>query len=433
MITIPRRVTAPGMVLFLLCLMYFITYVDRVNVGTAGPAIKGELGLTNTQLGLVFSAFAYPYAVFQIVGGAMADKWGARRTLFLCGLIWAAATISTGFVGGVVSLFLARFALGFGEGATFPTATRAMQSWVAKDQRGFAQGITHSFARFGNAITPPLVVVLMGFVGWRGAFVILGLVSFVWVVVWFAYYRDDPRTHKGVTDADLARLAIRDRAAPPAVKPPVPWRRLVVRMAPVTLTYFCYGWSLWLYLNWLPSFFKDGYGLDIKNSALFASGVFFAGVIGDTLGGLASDRILRRTSDLQKARRNVIAFGMLGAAACLAGVFFTKELTLVALLLSGGFFFLELVIGPIWSVPMDIAPLYAGTASGLMNFGSAFAAIVSPLTFGFIVDVTGNWILPFAGSIGLLILGAGLAFTMHPERPFLDAPDPSPPRTVPAE
>ncbi|MBD8909148.1 MFS transporter [Methylorubrum zatmanii] len=433
MITIPRRVTAPGMVLFLLCLMYFITYVDRVNVGTAGPAIKGELGLTNTQLGLVFSAFAYPYAVFQIVGGAMADKWGARRTLLICGLIWAAATVATGFVGGVVSLFLARFALGFGEGATFPTATRAMQSWVAKDQRGFAQGITHSFARFGNAVTPPLVVMMMAFVGWRGAFFILGIVSFAWVLVWAFYYRDDPRDHKGITAEDLERLAIRDRAAKPAAKPPVPWRRLVPRMAPVTLTYFCYGWSLWLYLNWLPSFFKDGYGLDIKNSALFASGVFFAGVVGDTLGGVVSDRILRKTGDLQKARRNVISFGMLGAAACLAGVFFTKDLTLVALLLSGGFFFLELVIGPIWSVPMDIAPQYAGTASGLMNFGSAFAAIVSPLTFGFIVDMTGNWILPFAGSVGLLLIGAGLAFTMHPERPFEDEPKALTPRAVPAE
>jgi MFS family permease len=124
---------------------------------------------------------------------------------------------------------------------------------------------------------------------------------------------------------------------------------------------------------------------------------------------------------------------MLGAAACLAGVFFTKDLTLVALLLSGGFFFLELVIGPIWSVPMDIAPQYAGTASGLMNFGSAFAAIVSPLTFGLIVDLTGNWILPFAGSVGLLLLGAGLAFTMHPERPFEDEPAPLTPRVVPAE
>ena len=431
MIAIPRRVTAPGMVLFLLCLMYFITYVDRVNVATAGPSIKGELGLSNTELGLAFSAFAYPYAVFQIVGGAMADKWGARRTLFLCGLIWAAATVATGLVGGLVSLFLVRFALGFGEGATFPTATRAMQSWVAKDQRGFAQGITHSFARFGNAVTPPLVVVMMAFVGWRGAFVILGIVSFVWVVVWFFYYRDDPREHKGITQEDLDRLSNKDlKAAGP--KPPVPWRRLVPRMAPVTLTYFCYGWSLWLYLNWLPSFFKDGYGLDIKNSALFASGVFLAGVVGDTLGGVVSDRILKKTGDLQKARRNVICVGMLGAAACLAGVFLTKELTLIALFLSGGFFFLELVIGPIWSVPMDIAPQYAGTASGLMNFGSAFAAIVSPLTFGFIVDVTGNWILPFAGSIGLLILGALMAFTMHPERPFEEAPV-AVPKGLPAE
>ena len=308
-----------------------------------------------------------------------------------------------------------------------------MQSWVPKDQRGFAQGITHSFARFGNAITPPMVVLMMAYVGWRGAFGVLGLVSFVWVLVWAFYYRDDPREHKGVTSEDLERLAIHDRAAKPAAKPPVPWRRLIPRMAPVTLTYFCYGWSLWLYLNWLPSFFKDGYGLDIKNSALFASGVFFAGVIGDTLGGVVSDRILRKTGDLQKARRNVISFGMLGAAACLAGVFFTKELSLVALLLSGGFFFLELVIGPIWSVPRDIAPQYAGTASGLMNFGSAFAAIVSPLAFGLIVDLTGNWILPFAGSIGLLLLGAGLAFTMHPERPFEDHPEAPTPRAMAAE
>ena len=425
MIAIPRRVTAPGMVLFLLCLMYFITYVDRVNVGTAAPAVKAELGLTNTQLGLIFSAFAYPYAVFQIIGGAMADKWGPRRTLFICGVVWAAATVATGLVGGAVSLFFVRFILGFGEGATFPTATRAMQSWVSKDQRGFAQGITHSFARLGNAVTPPLVVLLMLYIGWRGAFVILGVLSFTWVSVWYFYYRDDPRDHKAITPEDLARLSIRDHG-PAAPKPLVPWRRLVPRMAPVTLTYFCYGWSLWLYLNWLPSFFKDGYGLDIRKSALFASGVFFAGVVGDTLGGVISDRILQKTGNLQKARRNVICVGMLGAALCLSGVFLTKALTLVALLLSGGFFFLELVIGPIWSVPMDIAPQHAGTASGLMNFGSALAAIVSPLAFGLIVDLSGNWVLPFAGSIGLLLLGAALSFTMHPERPFEAEPPPVP-------
>jgi MFS family permease len=428
---IPKRITTSGLVLFLLCLMYFITYVDRVNVGTAAPVIKAELGLSNTELGLIFSAFAYPYAVFQIIGGLLADKWGPRLTLLLCGLIWAGATALTGLAGGVVSLFLLRFALGFGEGATFPTATRAMQSWVSAEDRGFAQGITHAFARFGNAITPPLVVFLMALLTWRGSFVVLGLVSFVWVVVWYWYYRDDPREHKGITEEELARLPLADVKKGP--KPPIPWRRLVMRMWPVTITYFCYGWSLWLYLNWLPSFFKEGYQLDIKNSALFASGVFFAGVVGDTAGGMISDRILRNTGDLQKARRNVISLSMLGAAVCLLGVFFSRDLTTIALLLSAGFFCLELVIGPIWAVPMDIAPQYAGTASGLMNFGSAVAAIVSPLVFGLVVDLTGNWTLPFIGSVALLVLGAGLAFTMHPERRFVDDPDAMGARPVAAE
>jgi sugar phosphate permease len=431
-LTIPRRVTTSGLVLFLLCLMYFITYVDRVNVGTAAPVIKAELGLSNTDLGLIFSGFAYPYAVFQIIGGLLADKWGPRFTLLVCGLIWATSTALMGLAGGVLSLFLLRFALGFGEGATFPTATRAMQSWVPAEERGFAQGITHAFARLGNAITPPLVVFLMALLTWRGSFVVLGVVSFFWVVVWYWYYRDDPREHKGITAEELARLPLGD-VKQGAQKSRIPWRHLVMRMWPVTLTYFCYGWSLWLYLNWLPSFFKEGYQLDIKNSALFASGVFFAGVVGDTVGGMISDRILQNTGDLQKARRNVIALAMLGAAACLLGVFFSRDLTVIALLLSAGFFCLELVIGPIWAVPMDIAPQYAGTASGLMNFGSAVAAIVSPLVFGFVVDLTGNWTLPFIGSVALLLLGAALAFTMHPERRFSDEPPAARGRPLAAE
>ena len=128
-------------VLALLCIMYFITYVDRVNIGTAASEIQRELHLSNTQLGLVFSAFAYPYLLFQVIGGWVGDRFGPRKTLFWCGLIWAAATIVTGFVTSLVTLFIARVALGFGEGATFPTATRAMQYWTPANKRGFAQGL----------------------------------------------------------------------------------------------------------------------------------------------------------------------------------------------------------------------------------------------------------------------------------------------------
>src|SRR5208282_1091430 len=172
-----RLFSAPSTVIFLLCLMYLITYVDRLNMATAGPLIRKELGLSLTQLGQVFSIFGYPYAVFQIIGGQLGDRFGARRTLTICGLLWAAATLLTGLAGGLVSLFLVRFLLGVGEGATFPTATRAMQYWVAASRRGWAQGVTHAFARAGSAVTPPVVVALMVTVGWRAAFLLLGLAS----------------------------------------------------------------------------------------------------------------------------------------------------------------------------------------------------------------------------------------------------------------
>ena len=409
--------TAPGIVLALLCLMYGITYIDRVNVGTAAPLIKADLGLTNTQLGLIFSGFAYPYALLQIYGGWVSDRFGPRKTLFACGFIWAAATILTGLAGGIFTLFLARLLLGLGEGATFPGATRAMQSWVKRERRGFAQGITHACARLGNAVTPPLVAWLAIVLTWRGSFVVLGCLSLTWIAVWFWFYRDDPADHKLITEADLAVL-------PPYVshhdqtRPNVPWKRLAARMLPVTIVYFCYGWTLWLFLNWLPSFFLHNYNMKLGASAIFASGVFFAGVIGDTLGGVLSDLIYRRTGNLLQARRNVIACGFLGALVFLIPMFFTRDLAIVSICLSAAFCCSELVIGPIWAIPMDIAPQFSGTAAGLMNTGSAVAAILSPLTFGVIIDLTGNWELPFIGSVGLLALGLVLSFTMHPEIPF---------------
>jgi sugar phosphate permease len=412
-----KRWSTTGIVLGLLCAMYLITYVDRVNIATAANDIKRDLSLTNTQLGFIFSAFAYPYLLFQVFGGWVGDRFGPRLTLFACGLVWAAATILTGLSGSIAALFLSRLLLGVGEGATFPVATRAMQSWTAVERRGFAQGITHAFARFGNAVTPPLVAWLIALATWRGSFVALGCCSLVWVLVWVSYFRDHPRDHPRITPAELDRLP--GRGAPSgAARAAVPWAPLARRMLPVTVVYFCYGWTLWLYLNWLPSYFLHEYTLNLARSALFASTVFFAGVAGDLLGGIVSDTVLRRTGDLRKARRNVIVAGFSGSFLSLLPIFATHDLTAIVLSLAAAFFFAEIVIGPMWSIPMDIAGRYSGTASGIMNTGSALAAILSPLVFGIVIDRTGNWQLPFVGSVGLLIVGAALSFTMQPERTF---------------
>jgi MFS family permease len=416
-----KRPKPTTVVLGLLCVMYLITYVDRVNISTAADSIRRELSLSNVQLGFLQSAFGYPYLVFQIFGGWIGDRFGPRRTLFLCGLIWASATILTGLAGGLTSLFICRLLVGVGEGATFPVATRAMQSWTPVGRRGFAQGLTHAFARLGNAVTPPIVAWLIVMIEWRGSFVALGCCSLVWVTIWLAYFRDTPAQHPAITAAELELLPNHGAAATIA-RPTVPWRALTTRMAPVAIVYFCYGWTLWLYLTWLPSYFLHEYQYDLKRSALFTSAVFFAGVVGDYLGGEISDRILHRTGDLQKARRNVVMVGFLGSFVCLVPVFLTHDLVAIIVSLGAAFFFAEIVIGPMWSIPMDIAGKFSGTAAGMMNTGSALAAILSPIAFGYIIDATGNWQLPFAGSLGFLLLGAFLAPTMHPERAFEEAP-----------
>jgi sugar phosphate permease len=412
-----RRPSATSIVLGLLCAMYLITYVDRVNIATAARDIRRDLSLSNTQLGIVFSAFAYPYLLFQIFGGWVGDRVGPRLTLFVCGLIWTIATIFTGLAGGLASLLMMRVLLGIGEGATFPVATRAMQTWTALERRGFAQGITHAFARFGNAVTPPLVAGLIAVSTWRGAFVALGGFSLVWVIVWVSYFRNNPADHPGVTEAELARLPNRG-VAPIGARSAVPWKPLVRRMLPVTIVYFCYAWTLWLYLNWLPSFFLHEYAINLAQSALFSSTVFLAGVGGDLLGGTLSDALLHRTGNVRAARLNIVVAGFGGSFLSLLPIFATRDLTTIVLCLAAAFFFAELVIGPMWSIPMDIAGRYSGTASGIMNTGSALAGILSPLVFGIIIDRTGNWHLPFIGSVGLLLAGALLAFTMHPEKAF---------------
>lgn len=412
------RLTTPNIVLLLLCVMYLIFYVDRVNISTAAPLIKAELHLSNTDLGLAFSAFAYPYAIFQLIGGWLGDKFGPRRILGLSGLIVCIATALTGLVGGLVSLFFARLALGLGEGASFPTATRAMASWTPEGSWGFAQGITHSFSRIGNAVTPPLIATLILWLSWRGSFVILGAAGLVWLAIWVWYFRDEPNQHRGVTADDLSALPSRARGQGRSA---VPWLRLARRMVPVTAVDFCYGWTLWLFLSWIPSFFFNNYHLDLTHSALFSSGVFFAGVIGDTVGGVVSDRLLRRTGSLVTARRNVIVTGFVGGFLCLLPVVLVHDLTVAAAGLSAAFFFVELIVAPIWSVPMDIAPRYAGSASGMMNFGFGVAGIISPFVFGYLIDLTGSWTYPFIGSIALLLVGAGLAFHMHPDRPLRES------------
>lgn len=390
--------------------------------------MQSNLHLSDTQLGLALSAFALPYAFFQIIGGLIGDRFGPRRVLGIVGLLWAVATAATGLATSLGTLVAARLGLGFGEGASFPTATSAMCRWMPPDRRGLAQGITHSASRIGNAVAPLVIAAIIGSMGWRASFLITGALSLIWVVVWFLYFRDDPARHPRMTQEELAELPTEQRDGS---RPPLPWGPMLRRILPVSFVDFCYGWTLWVYLTWIPSYFKNNYGLDLAKFALFTSAVLFAGVIGDSIGGIVSDRLFRATGNLKFARRVVLVTGLLGSFAFTLPTLFVHNVTVAAICLAVSFFFLESTNPILWSIPMDIMPRHAGTAAGMMNTGFGVAGIASPFIFGLLVDHTGSWTVPFILSSALLFVGAATSLFIDPSRP-VDVPTPEPRAGSPA-
>ncbi|ROQ38199.1 sugar phosphate permease [Frondihabitans sp. PhB188] len=409
----PMRGRVRGKVVILLCVMYAISYIDRTNISTALPDIKADLSLTDTQLGIVVAAFSIPYALLQIFGGRLGEKFGARKALFVIAILWGIATLATGMSVGFWSLFIARLVLGFSESAAFPTATSAMTRWVPADRNGFVQGVVHSASRLGNAAAPLIVAYLIvAFGSWREMFFILGGISVLWGIVWYFYFRNRPDEHKSITKVELEEMPDRPKSA---IAPPVPWKRLARTILPVTFVDFGYGWTLWVFLTWLPSFLGDSYGLKLTTFALFTSLVLLGGVVGDTFGGMMSDAFFRRSRDMRTARRNTLMIGLIGSGICLVPVFVFHSLPVAIVSLTLSFFFLELCNAVLWAIPMDTAPEWSGTASGMMNTGFGIAGIFSPIVFGALVDATG-WQWPFVASIVLLAAAAFVAWRMNPQR-----------------
>jgi len=411
-----RKITRAGIparswLTVILCSMYGIFYLDRVNISQSASFIQKDFNLTNTELGLIFSAFSWSYLAGQFSGGWLAYRFGARRVLFCCALIVGVGTISSGLVGGIFTLFAARLAVGIGEGPAFPSATHAMRTWYPIRLFGWIQGITHSFARLGGAIAPPLVAALILIDGWRLSFYACGILSLSWALVWVFYYKNNPFDHRLLTKAEAAELE-----APKAKsRSKTPWIALARRIWPATLVEFCYGWTLWVFSSWLPLYFMNQHHQDVKRSALFSGLLIAGGMIGDTVGGLVTDRLLVSTGKRRLARCGVMFAGMLGGGLFMLPTLFTHDLYWVVPLLALSFFCVELVVAPMWAVCMDITPQYAGIATSMMTLGFGLSGIISPIVFGWLIDRTGNWNVPFITAVAILFVGAALVWLIRPD------------------
>jgi MFS family permease len=398
----------------MLCVLFAIMYLDRVNISAAAAPLKAHFNLSNTEMGLAFSAFSWSYLASVLFGGWGARKYGARVSLFVTVIIVGIGTILTGLTGGLVSLFVARLVVGLGEGPAFPAATQAMRNWYPAHRFGYIQGITHSASRLGAAIAPPVVAWIIVWSDWRTSFILCGGAALLWAAVWWFHFREDPREHP---DADAKRLeglsvSLPDREAR------IPLWTLTRRMFPVTIVMFTYGWSYWVFVSWLPLYFANQHHTDLKKSALLTSITFAAGLVGNTVGGIGSDFILKRTGRHRLARCSVVAASLVGTALCLIPCLFIADLSTVVVLLAAAMFFLELTVAPMYAVPMDISQEYAGLGSAYVIMGVAIAGIISPVVFGWLIDLTGNWNVPFATGVVILLVGAAVVGVLRPDVPL---------------
>jgi MFS family permease len=406
--------SAHTVVTAMLCVLFAIMYLDRVNISAAAAPLKAHFNLSNTEMGLAFSAFSWTYLASVLFGGWGARKYGARVSLFVTVIIVGIGTILTGLTGGLVSLFVARLVVGLGEGPAFPAATQAMRNWYPAHRFGYIQGITHSASRLGAALAPPVVAWIIVWSDWRISFIICGVAALLWAAVWWLYFREDPREHPDAAAEKLENLSV----SLPDRKARIPLWTLTKRMFPVTIVMFTYGWSYWVFVSWLPLYFANQHHTDLKKSALLTSIPFAAGLVGNTVGGIGSDFILKRTGRHRLARCSVVAVSLVGTALCLIPCLFIDDLTTVVALLAAAMFFLELTIAPMYAVPMDISKEYAGLGSAYIIMGVAIAGIVSPVVFGWLIDLTGNWNVPFATGVVILLIGAAVVGVLRPDIPL---------------
>jgi sugar phosphate permease len=423
----PKSSYERWLVLFLLCLMYMITYLDRVSLANTAPLISKEFGFSKITMGVIFSAFIWSYALFQVPGGWLGDRFGPRRVLSAIMAYRTVIAVITTTATGLSSFWGIRFLLGVGEAGAFPTATRAMQMWFPRDERGFVQGVSHAASRLGAAIGPPVAVAIMIHYGWRSVFYAIGTLSLLWSLLYLIVYRNMPEEHKRVSRAELARIrGLNEQGeinqANIQKRPKVPWRVLLrhSNMWAVMCAYATYIYSLWIFLSWLPSYLVDHRHFTLIKMGVFASLPLFGGVLGDTLGGWLTDKLLVKTNNLKFARRSVAITGMLGCGLSILPAAMTANPYTAVICLTSAMFFLEMTIGPAWAVPMDIGGEFSGTVSGMMNFGGQIVGALSPTIFGILVS-RGNWVAPFVISACLTFIGAGIwAFWIDPEQSVID-------------
>jgi ACS family glucarate transporter-like MFS transporter len=416
-------------VLVFLFVLAAITYLDRICIAAAAPFIMADLGLSVLDMSVVFSAFTLAYSLFEVPSGWLGDVKGPRRVLTRIVIWWSAFTMLTGAAQGFRSLVAIRFLFGAGEAGAFPNIARTVSTWFPRRERGRANGVVFLGSRLGGMLSAPLALLVIAQFGWRASFVIFGLLGIVWGAAWFRWYRDRPAAHPAITPEELAWIQ-QDRAAdgvgilatPTRTRPAreggaTPWRALLAsrNLYAICSMYFAFGYGLYFYFTWLPTFLIKELGFSLLAGGMFASLPFLLAGLADLGGGWLTDRLTRDYG--LRVGRCYLGFAafltcgglVLASTSPLPPI---AKAVLLALALASA----DLALGACWAVPMDIAPDHAGVVTGFMNTLGNLGGLAGPLVVGLVLERWQSWTYAFYITALVYAGGAVAWLTIDPTR-----------------
>jgi MFS family permease len=361
-----------------------LSYMQRVAISQAAPPIARDLHLSKEQLGLIFGAFALSYALFEVPMGLLGDRLGVKRVLTQIVLAWSVCTALTGAAWNAASMVTIRFLFGAGEAGCFPNLTRMLSAWLPQRERVTAQSLMWACTRWGGALTPPLALLCIAWVGWRWAFVCFAALGLLWCAIFLAWFKDNPAHHRAVNAEEKELLAGSIVLAEPGA---VRHGLLPLLKSPqvllLFLQYACFSYVWTFYITWLPTYLHEARGQSAARVATLAVLPLFCGGFGSLATGLAPRRISRRA----------IAFCGFLSTAILLVVFMHLHSVVLAMLAMGlGSLSSDLTMPISWDACVEIGGPFTATVSAAMNMTGNLAGFVSPVLGGMILErFHGNW------------------------------------------
>jgi MFS transporter, ACS family, D-galactonate transporter len=417
---VPRRRWAISL---LLGFGVLVNYFDRVNLSVSRDALQASFGISAVMFGYLSSAYNWPYALLQLPSGLLLDRFGVRRVGIISTIIWSVASFAAAISTGITALFGARFLLGIGEAPTFPANAKATGYWFPKDERSLATAMFDAAAKFSSAIGIPLLGFLLFHFGWRWNFVATGLISLLYLALFYGFYRN-PSEDKLLTPAERdfivrggAQPEDRVHAAKGAPLLYLLGRRKVWGLA---LGSASYNYTFYLLLTWLPSYLSTALGVDLLHSALYTSVPWaFATVTDLVVGGWLVDALIQRGWSSSRVRQvaliggTAFGLGILGAARAHTPI---AALLWISMSIGG----LSAASPVVWSIPSLIAPRESvGTLGGILNFCNQVAGIAAPIVTGYVVQATHSFSWAFVVATVFLFGGiAGYVFLLGRMEPI---------------